>query len=65
MRIGLLNTLYKDELYAYNTYYTKLFNALDEHVSLKCNIWLHFKRHVAYTNMPEVYSRLYTNLYEY
>jgi len=65
MRIGPLDTLYKNELYAYNTYYTKLFNALEEYVSLKCIIWLHFKRHVACTNIPEVQFRLYTNVYEY
>lgn len=64
MRIGLLDTQYK-ELYAYNTYYTKLFCALEEYVSWKYIIWLHFKIHVACTNTPEVFSRSYTNLYEY
>lgn len=53
MRIGLLDTLCR-ELYAYNTYYTKLFYELEEYVFLKCIIWLHFKRYVACTNKPEV-----------
>lgn len=54
MKIGLLDTLHKDELYAYDTYYTKMFNALEEYVSLQRITWLHFKRHVACSNIPEV-----------
>lgn len=53
-RIGVLDTLYKAELYSYNTYYTKGSNAVDEYVPFNCIVWLHFKRHVSCTNIPEV-----------